>query len=171
MPMATIAEDAGVGIGTLYRHFPDRDELLFALTERSFQQVVRHARAAAEAEGTAVDALRLFLDLTIEHGRNLLLPLHGGPVVPLERIAGLRAQIRQQLDEVLQRGVAEGSIHRGVTPIDLILFGAMLAQPLPNQPDWQDGEWERLAHRQAEIFLDGISTHDAPPLRRPKRHK
>ena len=49
VPMATIAEEAGVGIGTLYRHYPTRPALLAALTLRSFQLVLQHARAAAQA--------------------------------------------------------------------------------------------------------------------------
>ena len=47
VPMATIAEEAGVGIGTLYRHYPTRSALLVALTLRSFDLVLQHARAAA----------------------------------------------------------------------------------------------------------------------------
>ena len=46
VPMGTIASDAGVGIGTLYRHFPTRDDLLSHLTHRSFEQVLANARAA-----------------------------------------------------------------------------------------------------------------------------
>ena len=44
--MATIAADAGVGVGTLYRHFPSRDDLLDHLTHVSFEQVLANAQAA-----------------------------------------------------------------------------------------------------------------------------
>ena len=53
VPMATIADEAGVGIGTLYRHYPTRPALLTALTFRSFQLVLRHARAAALSDAPA----------------------------------------------------------------------------------------------------------------------
>ena len=43
VPMATIAADAGVGIGTLYRHFPTRGELLEFLTHRSFERLLANA--------------------------------------------------------------------------------------------------------------------------------
>src|ERR1700722_19817073 len=49
--MATIAADAGVGIGTLYRHFRTREDLLDFLTRRSFEQVLANVRAA-ERDGT-----------------------------------------------------------------------------------------------------------------------
>jgi AcrR family transcriptional regulator len=42
VPMATIADEAGVGIGTLYRHYPTRPALLAALTLRSFHLVLQH---------------------------------------------------------------------------------------------------------------------------------
>ena len=43
VPMATIAAEAGVGIGTLYRHFSSRDDLLDYLTNVSFGQVLANA--------------------------------------------------------------------------------------------------------------------------------
>ena len=60
VPMATIAAGAGVGIGTLYRHFATREDLLGHLTHASFEQVLANAEAA-EAEGlSGTDALRRF---------------------------------------------------------------------------------------------------------------
>ena len=43
VPMARIADEAGVGIGTLYHHYPTRSALLAALTLRSFNLVLQHA--------------------------------------------------------------------------------------------------------------------------------
>ena len=55
--MQQIAEDAGVGIGTLYRHFPDRTALLMALNARSFEILLEAARAARQQEPEAPQAL------------------------------------------------------------------------------------------------------------------
>ena len=79
VPMAEIADRAGVGIGTLYRHFPTREHLLSALTTRAFTLALRHARSADERPGPAVDAVGAFFAATIEHRDQLVLPLHGGP--------------------------------------------------------------------------------------------
>ncbi len=65
VPMATIADEAGVGIGTLYRHYPTRPALLAALTLRSFQLVLQHARAAALSDESAPAALTQFFEQTI----------------------------------------------------------------------------------------------------------
>ena len=56
--MATIAADAGVGIGTLYRHFRTREDLLNFLAHRSFEQVLANVQAADSDGTTASGALR-----------------------------------------------------------------------------------------------------------------
>ncbi len=156
--MATIAEEAGVGIGTLYRHYPTRPALLAALTLRSFHLVLEHARTAARSDEPAPTALSRFLEQTIAARDEFVLPLHGGPVIHDEQIVALRAEIRQLLEQVLARGRRDGTIRPDATPIDIIITGAMLAQPLPHA-----GDWDQLARRQARIFIDGLAT-TGPPL-------
>src|ERR1700759_3389446 len=65
VPMATIAADAGVGIGTLYRPFPSREALLDYLTHTSFEQVLANAQAAERGATTAAEALRRFIEAAI----------------------------------------------------------------------------------------------------------
>ena len=151
VPIATIAADAGVGVGTLYRHFPDRADLLAALTERSFGLVLVQARAAAEADGAAIDAVAAFLEATIGHRAELVLPLHGGPATLDARSAALRDAVHAQLRRILRRGRDDGTVRADLTAADLVVFGAMLAQPLPHVADW-----DRVARRQARIFLAGL---------------
>jgi AcrR family transcriptional regulator len=158
VPMATIAGEAGVGIGTLYRHFPTRPALLTALTLRSFQLVLQHARAAALSDEPAPAALEQFFDRTIAAGAQLILPLHGGPVIHDGAIVALRTEIRQLLEQILARGRRDRTIRPDATPIDIIITGAMLAQPLPNTADW-----DQLARRQARIFVAGLAATDPPP--------
>src|ERR1700733_13827786 len=107
VPMATIAEEAGVGIGTVYRHYPTRPALLAALTLRSFHLVLRHARAAAQSDEPAPAALMQFFDQTIAARNELVLPLHGGPVIHDEQVVALRSEIRNLLEQVLARGRRE----------------------------------------------------------------
>lgn len=159
VPMATIADEAGVGIGTLYRHYPTRAALLMALTLRSFQLVLRHARAAALSEAPAPEALAQFFELTITARDELILPMHGGPVIRDGKIVALQAEIRDLLEQVLARGRRDGTIRPDATAMDIIITGAMLAQPLPHAD-----HWERLARRQATIFIAGLTAAD-PPLR------
>jgi len=155
--MATIADEAGVGIGTLYRHYPTRPALLAALTLRSFELVLQHARAAALSDEPAPAALEQFFERTIAARNELILPLHGGPVIHDEQIVELRVEIRNLLEQVLARGRRNRTIRPDATPIDIIITGAMLAQPLPNAPDW-----DQLARRQARIFIAGLAPRDPP---------
>jgi AcrR family transcriptional regulator len=155
VPMATIADEAGVGIGTLYRHYPTRPALLSALTLRSFQLVLQHARAAAMSDEPAPAALAQFLERTIAARDDLILPLHGGPIIHDEKIAALQTEIRNLLEQVLARGRRDRTIRPDATPIDLIITGAMLAQPLPHAADW-----DQLARRQATIFVAGLAATD-----------
>jgi len=158
VPMATIAKDAGVGVGTLYRHYPTRQALLGALVVRSFRVVLDHARAAAASDRSAPAALAHFFEQTIAARDDLILPLHGGPVIPDERVSAFRTEVRQLLEQVLARGRREGTIRGDVTAGDIILTGAMLAQPLPHAADWDE-----LAGRQARIYVAGLApTTDGP---------
>ena len=77
VPIATIAADAGVGVGTLYRHSANREVLLAALAERSYRIVHEHAQDAAAADGPAITAIEAFLAATIRRRDDLILPLHG----------------------------------------------------------------------------------------------
>jgi len=57
VPMEEIARAAGVGVGTLYRRFPDRDALIRAVAVENFERVLTDARAAAKEEPSAWLAL------------------------------------------------------------------------------------------------------------------
>jgi AcrR family transcriptional regulator len=165
VPMATIADEAGVGIGTLYRHYPTRPDLLAALTVRAFQLVLEHARAAAQSDEPAPAALGRFFERTIAARNELILPLHGGPVINDEQVVALQTEIRNLLEQVLARGRHDRTIRPDATPTDIIITGAMLAQPLPHAADW-----DQLARRQARIFVAGLAATDLPlrPKDRPR---
>ena len=152
VPLATIAREAGVGVGTLYRRYPSREALLSALTQRSFQIVLDIAQHAGSSEGTAIDRLRRFIDQTIEHGQELVLPLHGGPEPLDANTVDLRAEVHRTLDGILRSGCQDGTIRPDVTAFEIIVFGALLAQPLPHVPNWKS-----MARREAAIYFDGLA--------------
>jgi AcrR family transcriptional regulator len=134
VPSLAIAKAAGVGAGTLYRHFPTREDLAAALAHRSYRIALGHASEAADGAAPAPDALRTFFARTIERRDELMLPLHGGPVTLDDEAVQLRTAISAALDRVLARGRREGTIRPDVTSTDVILMGALLAQPLSSAP-------------------------------------
>jgi AcrR family transcriptional regulator len=166
VPMATIADGAGVGIGTLYRHYPTRPALLEAVSLRSYRLVLEHARTAAESDEPAPSVIGRFFEQTIAARDDLVLPLHGGPVSLDEQTVALRAEISDLLEQVLARGRHDGTVRTDATAIDIIITGAMLAQPLPNVPDW-----DQVARRQAGMYVAGLASTTGTPLpgRQPTR--
>ncbi|MFD6156947.1 TetR/AcrR family transcriptional regulator [Nocardia sp. NPDC060256] len=151
VPMATIAADAGVGIGTLYRHFPTREDLLSHLTHRSFEQVLANTEAAEREGTTPADRLELFIDAAIRQRNELVLPLQGGPPVTAPETAALREQIHQHVQRIIDQGVDDGTLRPDTTHDDIIAFGALVAQPRPTDP-----EWDATCRRLVTIYLRGI---------------
>lgn len=157
VPMATIAAEAGVGIGTLYRRYPSREALLEALTMRSFQLVLECAKGTEELDGPGLAAVSSFLDCVISHRDELVLPLHGGPVPADPDTLAARTSVHQALERLLDRGRSDGSIRMDATTRDVIVLGAMLAQ-VPDNPDGSQASRQLKA-----IFLDGLAGSRATP--------
>ncbi len=153
VPMATIAADAGVGIGTLYRHFATREDLLAYLTHGSFEQVLANAQAAARTGATAAAALQLFIEAAIGQRNELVLPLHGGPPAAAPATRALQQQIHQIIQQIIDRGRDDGTIRQDVAPGDIIALGAMLAQPRKSDPGW-----DATCRRLLATYLAGLAT-------------
>lgn len=151
VPMATIAADAGVGVGTVYRHFPSRDALLGALAHRSAEMVLDSARSAAADDRPPLDAIRAFLYQTIRHGRELVLPMHSGQPLTDPATKALMAEVHRILDSLISQGRDDGTIRAEISKADVVLFGALLAQQLPQVRNWTQG-----ARRLADIFIAGL---------------
>jgi AcrR family transcriptional regulator len=151
VPMATIAERAEVGVGTLYRHFPDREHLLAALEQHSYELTLGLAGEAAQRSETGLESLRFYLDAIIHNRDRLFLPLHGGPMSSDQSSVGLRQAIAANIAAILDRGHRDGSIRADAVPLDVVIGGTFLCMPLPNTSNWDE-----IAERQLQIFLDGL---------------
>ena len=152
VPMAQIAERAGVGIGTVYRHFPTREDLLGALVHRSFGLAADNARAAADHPGPALEGVRRFFLATLRDRERFVLPLHGGPAVFTPATRERQAAVRTALRGLIERGQAAGELRADLTPEDLIVAASLLSRPLPGT-----GDWERLAGRQIDLMINGLT--------------
>lgn len=149
--MASIAAEAGVGAGTLYRHFADRDALLAELTHRSFEQVLANAQAAERAEGTPIERLRHFVRAAMKARKELVLPLHGGPELSSSATRRLRTEVHRTIQRILDLGIEDGSIRADARALDVVVFGAMLSQPTQATP-----EWNAVCNRLLDNFLAGL---------------
>lgn len=149
--MAQIAQHAGVGVATVYRHFASREDLLGALVYRSFGLAVDNARAAATRPGSALEGVRAFFLATLRDRERFVLPLHGGPAVFTPATRERQAEVRTALRSLIARGQATGELRVDLAPEDLIVAASLLSRPLPGT-----GDWERLARRQIDLMTHGL---------------
>ncbi|MCW2910720.1 MAG: TetR family transcriptional regulator [Actinomycetia bacterium] len=152
VPLAVIAAEAGVGIGTLYRSYPDRDALLHALEYRAYGLLNQILDEVDRPDVPGLDAVREFLARTIALGDQLILPLHGAPPLVSDRAVRARQEINRRLERFIERGHADGSIRAAVNATDVIVFSALITQPLPHGPGWPI-----VARRQLAIFVNGLA--------------
>jgi AcrR family transcriptional regulator len=162
VPIAHIAEHAGVGVGTVYRHFATRRDLLGALVYRSFGLAVDNARAAAAHPGSALEGVRAFFLATLRDRERFVLPLHGGPAIFTPATRERQADVRTILRGLIDRGQAAGQLRADLSPEDLIVAASLLSRPLPGT-----GDWDRLARRQIDLMISGLAP-GAPSTTRPR---
>jgi AcrR family transcriptional regulator len=146
-----IARDAGVGAGTLYRHFPTRDALIEAVYRTEVEKL-----AAAEGKFTAamspIGALRAWMLLFVEYiaAKQIIAPalnsVVGGPSKLFE---GSRSQIQGAIDSLVKRAIKSGEIRKDLEPFDLLraLIGV---SHVASTPDWQQS-----AKRLVDILITG----------------
>lgn len=152
VPIAQIAEHAGVGVGTVYRHFPTREDLLGGLVYRSFGLAVDNARGAAAHPGSALEGVRTFFLATLRDRERFVLPLHGGPAIFTPATRERQGQVRTVLRGLIERGQGAGELRADLSPEDLIVAASLLSRPLPGT-----GDWERLARRQIDLMISGLA--------------
>ena len=153
VPLARIAEEAGVGVGTLYRRFPSRDALLEALQVRAYGILSDLAEQALATASTGIEAVEQFLVASYAVRDQLVLPLHGAPWSASPESARGRGRVRELMTAIVACGHEDGTIRADVTAWTVVRFGAMLAQPMPT------GTEDGSAGEQRRIFLRGISVY------------
>jgi len=151
-PLALIAAEAGVGVGTLYRKYADRDALMQALEYRAYGLLGQILDDIAGRGLPGLEAIGEFLARTLKIASQLVLPLHGAPPLVSAEAVAARQEINSRLDAFIARGRADATIVAPVNATDVIAFSALITQPLAHGPDW-----ERMAARQIAIFLNGLA--------------
>jgi AcrR family transcriptional regulator len=163
-PMEEIAREAGVGVGTLYRRFPDRQALIRAVAQDNFAVVLAEARAAVAEEATAWDALVRI----VRQSRELQLSVQLAILSPLARsivrddpVTGkFRHELLETVDSVVRAAQAEGTLRLDVGPGDVaVLLSLLLARvPMPAGPAWLASE------RALALMLDGLRVRPGAEL-------
>ena len=146
-----IAKEAGVGAGTLYRHFPTRDALIEAVYRTEVEKVAAAEKKFSESL-PPIEALRAWMLLFVDYiaTKQIIGPalnsLVGGPSKLFE---GSRSQIKGAIDSLVKRAIKSGDIRRDLEPFDLLraLIGV---SHVASGPDWQQS-----ARRLVDILITG----------------
>lgn len=160
-----IARQAGIGPGTLYRHFPTRD----ALIEAVYRSEVEKLAAAGERLAASLPplaALRAWMLLFIDHvvGKALIIPamntVAGGSARLIE---GARSLIHTTFVAAVQRAIDSGELRADTDPSDFVraLIGVFHTTAIPG--------WEPSARRLVDILIAGSRAADKPHSPRTRR--
>lgn len=158
VPMEEIARLAGVGVGTLYRHFPDRDALTLAVARNSVSEMLEHARRAQAEEPSAWDALVRsvsgFRALSITTRMpGLLSSASAAALAADETIARIREELAEVTDSLVRDAQREGSLRPDVGSGDVTHLFTLLLQGANGAP----GQRDDIAFERARaIVLDGL---------------
>ena len=146
-----VARAAGVGVGTLYRHFPTRDALIEAVY-RAEVEALSQAAERLSAELAPVEALRAWMRLFVDYiaTKNLIAPALKATVGDPSRLfATTGEQMRAAVGDLVARAVAAGDIRPDLEPFDLLraLVGVANVAASP--------DWEASAKRLVDILIAG----------------
>jgi AcrR family transcriptional regulator len=146
-----VAREAGVGPGTLYRHFPTREQLLEAVY-RSEMEKLAAAEQKFAAELAPLEALRAWLLLFVDYiaKKQLIAPalnaLLGDPKKVFE---ASHTRIWDAIRALVKRAAKNGDIRKDLDPIDLLRALVGVAS-VATSPDWQQS-----ARRLVDILITG----------------
>jgi AcrR family transcriptional regulator len=153
-PLEMIARRAGVGIATLYRHFPDRMVLLRQVALDVLTQSAVAAKAALEEEPDAFTALARYLHDAIDLRIGVVMPMLAERVLMDEELVTARDASQNALTAVVRAAHDEGSLRPDVGSGDIGLLMIRMTPPLPVAISPEDNH--RLSHRHLELVLDGL---------------
>jgi AcrR family transcriptional regulator len=161
VPVREVARQAGLGVGTLYRHFPTREELVDAVLEDAFGEFVAIAESALAEPDPWRGFTRFVEESLVLHARNRGLR----DVVETrsrgrERASAMRRRIRPLAARLVARAQEEGTLRSDFSPQDipLVLWGSDRVIELAGAVA------PEIWRRQLGFVFDGLRSSAATPL-------
>jgi AcrR family transcriptional regulator len=159
-----IARQAGVGPGTLYRHFPTKEALIEAVVHHRLSELADYARSLGTSSDPG-DALMKFIDRLVIHSapkRDLVDALTVAGADLSEAVTATAASMYAEIAHLLRRAQQQGAVRCDIGTAELIalLSGVLIAlQPKPGRhPDPQ---------LVLGIIRDGLQPHHNPTVTNP----
>jgi AcrR family transcriptional regulator len=155
-----IAQRAGVGVGTVYRRFPDKEQLIDALFEHRMEEFAALAQECLDAQDAWEGLMRFLEQATDQHALDrgfkevALSGLHG-----LDRVARARAMMFPLVARLVERAQADGSLRPDFAPTDVPMLQLMLGSLSECTRDADPQVWRRFLG----MLTDGLrTTRDGP---------
>ncbi|MCW2497309.1 TetR/AcrR family transcriptional regulator [Jatrophihabitans sp.] len=161
--LKAIAHAAGVGIGTLYRRFPTRESLVWAIYVNEVDRVCASVPRLLQG-GPALEALgswmHAFLDL-LATKRGMADALKAALAADDEARLATRASLTAALGTLLGAGVEQGTVRAGVEPLDVMMALGGIAL-IAGEPEQQE-----QAGRLVDLLLRGVAAPSQSRASRP----
>jgi len=152
--MDAIAETAGLGVGTLYRHFPTKEALIAVVVEERFARLVSSARAALGATDPWEALAGLVWDIaTFEADDRGMVDILTDSSIQRDGTDVSMADLMDCLSAVVARAQAAGQMRRDVSAEDVLAAVCGVGKMMAPEDDGA-GRWRRLV----SIILDGLRT-------------
>jgi AcrR family transcriptional regulator len=151
--LEAVAKRAGVGIGTLYRHFPTREVLFEAVYRHEVDQLAELAEQLAR-EVEPVEALRRWLHANVRlvaTKKGMVAALALAAHRPSELHAYSADRLAKAVGSLLDRAAKAGEIRSDITPEDLLRALVGMSYNVYDTPNWR-----KTALRLADVFVDGL---------------
>jgi AcrR family transcriptional regulator len=159
-----ITRRAGVGMGTLYRHFPAKEDLADAVLEEAFEAYLGLAQRAL-AEEDAWTGFTTFLEqaLAVHAGNRGLMDVVAMSVHGRSRAQAVRERIRPLLRQLVERAQAQGALRSDVTAEDVPAVFWAVGRVIEATENVAPDHWRR----HLGIVLDGLRARSATSLHGP----
>jgi AcrR family transcriptional regulator len=147
-----IARRAGVGIGTLYRHFPSRDAVVEAVYRREVEQLagaVPHLLKSSPPGEALHKWMHLFVDYIAT--KRMIAPSLGAVVGETSALRANSSElISRAIATLVKRAAESGHVRKDIAPSDLLraMVGVSYGNP--------DQAWEASARRLIDLLMDGL---------------
>ncbi|HEV2347370.1 MAG TPA: helix-turn-helix domain-containing protein [Actinocrinis sp.] len=160
-----VARQAGLGVGTVYRRFPNKEALVDALFEEGFGRVVAAAERSLENPDAWAGMVNLVTELAeIQAADRGLRDIMLSEAYGRDRVAQLRDRIKPMLEQAVERAQRQGGLRADFRAADVPALLMMIAMTVEFGRDVRPEVWRRYL----TMLLDGISARRDHPTRLPE---
>lgn len=152
MSLEEIARRAGVGIGTLYRHFPSRESIVEAVYRREVEHLADAVPQLLETS-PAGEALHKWMHLFVDYiaTKRIIAPSLAAAAGRTSTLHTTSVElITSAISALVKRAIASGDVRKDIDPSDLLR--AMVGMSYGNP----DADWQASARRLIDILMDGL---------------